>query len=111
MLIVPLQAVPSQTVTALLSNQATTLNIYQKSQAGQTDPGLYMDVLLNGSLVVGGVLCLNANIIIRDAYFGYTGDFAFLDTQGLDDPVYTGVGTRWLLGYFLPSELASFGLS
>ena len=100
MLIVPLQPLPSQTVNALLNNQATTLNVYQKNALG-----LYVDVLLNNALIIGGVIALNLNVIIRNAYLGYVGDFAFIDTQGATDPVYTGLGSRYVLGYFAPSEL------
>lgn len=99
MLIVPTIAVPSQTLTALINNQNTGLNIYQKGAY------LFMDVLLNNTQVIGGVICQNLNVIIRNAYLGYIGDFAWIDTQGSDDPQYTGLNSRWFLGYFLPSEL------
>lgn len=104
MLLVPTQPLPSQTLSALLANQQTTLNIYQKGNNPET-PALFMDVLLNGALVVGGVICQNLNVIIRDAYFGYIGDFAWFDTQGAGDPQYSGLGSRWQLWYFSPSDL------
>lgn len=100
MLIIPLQPVPSQTVSALINNQATTLNVRQLN-----DQGLFMDVLLNDAPIIQGVICQNLNVIIRDVYFGYIGDFAWIDTQGTTDPVYTGIGTRYVLGYFTPAEL------
>jgi len=102
MLIIPVQPVPSQTLSALINNQATTLRVYQKN-----DQGLFMDVLLDDALIIGGVICENLNVIIRDAYFGYVGDFAFIDTQGTSDPYYTGLGSRYVLGYFAPSELSA----
>ena len=98
-LLVPLKAVPSQIVNPLINSQATTLNVYQKAT------GLYMDVLLNNALIIGGVVCENLNVIIRDAYLGYSGDFAWFDTQGFTDPVSSGIGTRYFLWYFAPSEL------
>jgi len=104
MLLVPTQALASQVINVLLSNQATTLNIYQKGNNSAT-LALYMDVLLNGALVVGGVVCQNLNVIIRNAYFGYSGDFAWFDTQGTTDPVYTGIGTRYQLWWLAPSDL------
>lgn len=105
MFIIPLQPVPSQTVNALLSNQQTTINCYQKTT------GLFLDVLINNTqLVIGGVICENQNVIIRSAYLGYIGDFAWMDTQpdptaGPADPFYTAIGTRFFLGYYLPAEL------
>jgi len=104
MLIVPLQPVPSQTVAVTLATQPCTINVYQLST------GLYCDLLVNDVLIIGGVICLNANVIVRDAYLGFVGDLAFIDTQGTTDPVFTGLGGRYALGYFAPSELSS-GLS
>ena len=102
--IVPVRPVPNQMLTVQLSDQPTQLAIYQKST------GLFMDVYVNGSLIIGGVLCLNGEAIVRTAYLGFIGDFAFCDTQpsthhGPADPDYTGLGARWPLYYFLPSEL------
>jgi len=51
------------------------------------------------------VLALNLNVIVRSVYFGFIGDLAFYDTQGTSDPVSTGLGSRYVLEYFAPSEL------
>lgn len=99
MLIVPLQAVPNQTLAVLLSNQACQLNVYQKAF------GLYMDVLVSNKLIIGGVICQNLNRIVRSLYFGFQGDFWFSDQQGTSDPDYTGLGTRFVLQYLEPSDL------
>lgn len=99
MMIVPLAAVPNQTLTITLSSQITQINLYQKA------PGLFMDVLVNNALIIGGVLCQNLNRIIRSLYLGYDGDFFFIDQQGTDDPVYTGLGARWVLAYVDSTEL------
>jgi hypothetical protein len=108
MLIVPLQAVASQTVSVILNQQACTINVYQKTVTTNTViPSVYLDLYVNGVLIIGGVVCENLNVIVRDAYLGFIGDLAFLDTQGSDDPYYTGIGTRWFLAYYFPSELPS----
>lgn len=103
-LIVPLQPVASQVVNVVLNGQQTTLRVYQ---AGVP---LYMDVSVNDALIIGGVVCEQNNEIVRDAYLGFIGDFAFFDTQpdpslGPLDPQPSGLGTRWILAYFFPSEL------
>jgi hypothetical protein len=98
-LIVPLQANPNQTVASTLGNQAVNLNVYQKLS------GLYMDIYLNASLLLAGVICENANRIIRNAYFGFSGDFVWIDQQDSADPYYTGIGSRWFLVYLYASEL------
>lgn len=98
MLIVPVQPVPSQIIQVLLGGQQCTLAVYQKRT------GMYMNVSV-GALIIGGVICENANRIVRSVYLGFIGDFVFLDTQGNNDPVYTGLGSRWVLVYLEASDL------
>ena len=105
MLVVPLQPVPSQVINIQLQAQATTLRVYQRFY-GFNNGGLYIDVLLNNALVIGGVQCENANRIIRNAYFGYLGDFAWIDTQGSNDPHYTGIGIRYFLTYLAQADIS-----
>jgi hypothetical protein len=40
---------------------------------------------------------------VRDEYLGFIGDLAFFDTQGMTDPDWTGLGSRYILGYFFPT--------
>jgi hypothetical protein len=103
-LVIPLQAVPSQAVTVTLNNQACLI------QVRQTSTGLFINLFVNDILIIGGVLCENLNVIVRSVYLGFVGDLAFYDTQGTTDPVYTGLGGRYVLEYFTPSELPA-GLS
>lgn len=95
--VVPIQPIPNQTFQAQLSGQACILNVYQ------LDYGLFVDVFVGNSLIVGGVIAENLNRIVRDAYLGFIGDFVFFDTQTINnegqDPVYTGLGSRFLLIY------------
>lgn len=99
MLVVPVQALPNQTLQAQLDNQAVTLNIYQ------FPAGLFMDVLVGGVPILTGVICQNLNRIVRDLYLGFAGDFVWFDTQGASDPVYTGAGSRFQLVYLEPADL------
>jgi hypothetical protein len=101
MLSVPIQAVPAQTFTTTLGNQNCRINIYQKNT------GLFLDLYVNDALIIGGVICQNANPIVRDAYLGFIGDLAFLDLQGTTDPVSTGLGSRYSLIYLEASDLAA----
>lgn len=103
--IIPLKAVPNQKATLLLASQLTKLSLYT-----MPDGRMYMDVLLNDQPVVTGVICQNNNRIVRNAYFGYSGDFVFQDTQGSIDPSYSGLGTRFQLWYLAASELAGLKL-
>lgn len=102
---VPVKAVPSQTLTVVLSNQNTQVNCYQKQGA------LYMDVYVNNAPIIVGVQCENANRIVRSTYLGFIGDFIWQDTQGQTDPVYTGLGSRYLLQYLTADDLTALGFA
>lgn len=101
MLIVPLQAVPNQALTITLNDQVCQIDVYQKAF------GLFVDLYVNNSLVIGGVIAENLNRIVRSLYLGFSGDLAFIDNQGTTDPVYTGLGTRYSLAYLFPDELVT----
>ncbi len=99
MIVIPLQPLPAQTVDVVLNEQPVTVFVYQRST------GLYVDLDLNHVLVIGGVIAHDRNRIVRSTYLGFVGDIAFVDTQGSSDPDYTGLGDRFILGYFFPEEL------
>ena len=92
--IVPLDTVPSQTLSVTLSNQLVRLNVYQRNF------GLYVDVAVNDALLIGGVIALDRNKIVRSPYLGFVGELAFFDVQGFNDPVWSQFGTRFFLGYW-----------
>jgi hypothetical protein len=99
MLVVPVQPVPNQTLSILLANQLCRLTLRTRWF------GLFMDVSVNDAPIVQGVICQNWNRIIRSAYLGFIGDFAFWDTQGSVDPTFSGLGSRYLLFYLEKSDL------
>lgn len=96
MQIIPLRPVPNQAVTVQLNGQNCQINVYQKPTA------MFLDLLKDNAPVVMGAICENQNAIVRDAYLGFIGDIAFIDNEGSDDPVYTGLGTRFSLAYLPP---------
>jgi hypothetical protein len=100
MLIIPTNPIPSQVLATTLNSQTCTIAIYQRST------GLFMDVSVSNILVIGGVLCLDRTLVVRDAYLGFAGDLFWADMQGTTDPTSTALGTRFLLFYALPTELA-----
>lgn len=104
MLIVPVQPLPNQTLQVQLSDQACVLSVYQLMY------GLFADVSVGTDPKVSGVICLNLNRLVRYAYLGFTGDFVFLDTQGTEDPIYTGLGSRFQLVYLELADLVERGL-
>ena len=99
MQIIPLQAVPNQSVKAQLGNQPCKIVIQQKLY------GLFADLYVNEVLLVGGVICQDRNRLVRSAYLGFSGDLMFTDTMGAEDPTSDGLGSRFQLVYLDPSEL------
>lgn len=99
--VIPLQAVPSQTLAAVLGGQSCSIALYQKST------GLYMDLAVAGVVLFTGVPCLQDSLVVRGAYLGFVGNLTVLDTQGDSDPDYAGLGSRWVLFYLSPSDLPS----
>lgn len=103
MVIVPTKALPNQTLQIQLGTQACQIVLFQTSY------GIFINLYVSGVLIIGGVRCENLNRIVRSLYLGFSGDLVFYDTQGTDDPIYTGVGTRFLLVYLTAEELAGAG--
>lgn len=99
---IPLQALPNQQLNIQLANQPCTIHVRQNST------GMYLDLYVNNVLIIGGVICLNRVRIVRNAYLGFIGDLAFVDTQpGTHpmDPIYTGLGARFQLAYLEAADL------
>lgn len=99
MILISVAAVPNQSLQVQLDGQSCTLNIQQ------TAFGLFMDVLIGTEQIIAGVICENWNRIVRSLYLGFVGDFAWIDTQGTSDPVYTGIGSRYYLVYLEETDL------
>lgn len=101
MLLIPLSPLPAQIVNVPLSNQVCQIEVTQKFF------GLFLDLYVNNTLIIGGVVCQNLNPIVRQRYLGFNGDLMFVDTQGDSDPEYSGLGSRYQLLYLTADEVAS----
>jgi len=99
MLAIPLAAVPSQALTVVLGDQVSQISVRQLAV------GVAVDLSVNDSPIIRGVLAFNLNRLVRSAYLGFIGDLAFVDMEGNADPDYSGMGTRYQLCYFPPDEL------
>ena len=91
--IIPLRPIHSQRMSVLLGAQNCQISVYQKST------GLFLDLYKNNEPVATTVLCRDRNRLVRFAYRGFTGDLAFIDMRGRQDPEYSGLGSRYLLAY------------
>ncbi|CAG9259677.1 hypothetical protein WT27_23625 [Burkholderia territorii] len=100
MLILPITAKPAQNFSVLLAGQNCQISVYQKTT------GMYLDLSVNNAPIKSGIACRDRVLLIRHAYLGFVGDLTFFDTQGVADPEYTGLGTRWQLVYLEAGDLA-----
>ncbi|WP_345822895.1 hypothetical protein ABC766_32170 (plasmid) [Methylobacterium fujisawaense] len=101
MQIIPIQAVPSQSVKAHLGDQPCKIVIQQKLY------GVFLDLYVNEVLLVAGAICQDRNRLVRSAYIGFVGDLMFEDLQGTEDPTADGLGSRFQLAYLDASELVN----
>jgi hypothetical protein len=122
MLTLPLAAVPSQNFAVALAGQPVAMNLYQLG-AGLA-AALYLDLILNGAPIFTARVCRGYGaqpattapfMLAGRHYLGFSGDLLFVDTQATAnnpaaDPVYTGLGARWLLLYFTAADLQAAGL-
>lgn len=103
MLLIPLQATPSQAFQSTINGQSCNLAVYVK-----TDPNgnqkTYVDLQLNNVSLLSCKLAQNRTFLVRYAYLGFLGDLAFVDMQGQLDPAWQGLGTRYQLVYFEPAD-------
>ncbi len=98
--VIPIQPVPSQQVACVLASQNCQIAIYQKND------DVYVDLNSNGTNMSIAVIAHNGVPLDScNSYDGFEGNLYFIDTQGLDDPLYTGFGSRWILIYLTPAEI------
>lgn len=99
MILVPIQAVPIQTLAANLAGQAVQIALRQNGDS------LYFDLSLGDVLIVSTKICRDRQrLLLGEQYRGFVGDFAFVDTQGKEDPFFTQLGTRYQLYYIRVGE-------
>lgn len=99
MLTIAIADTPSQVIGVQLAGQNCRIDIRTTTQ------GLFASVYVDDALVIGGVACRNMTKIVRERYRGFVGDLMFQDTQGAEDPIYPGLGSRWVLCYLESGDL------
>lgn len=97
---IPIHQVPSQSTKVVLGNQNCLISLYQKPQ------GLFVDVNVDGIDVSTGTIARDAVPLISRDYAGFDGNLMFIDSQGNDDPFYSGIGSRFDLIYLAAEEYA-----
>ncbi len=102
---IPLQPVPAQQIQVTLDGQLCAFTIYVKNQC------MFLDAAVNGSTVAYAIQAVNLVHLVPTAYLGFTGILTFYDTQGTSDPVYTGLGSRWVLLYLDQADWGAYGIT
>lgn len=101
---ITLSAKKAQQFTVTLESVSCTIKVHQRTT------GLYMDLYVGDTAVFLGVICLNANRMVRYEYLrartGFKGDLFFIDTQGSDDPEWSELGDRFVLYYVTSDEIS-----
>ena len=92
--VIPLVATGDQKLTVNLAGQQCSITLSQK------EGEIYMDLLVGTRSIIRGAVCRDRVYMVRSAYLGFIGNLGFVDTQGVSDPDYTGLGSRWKLVYF-----------
>ena len=93
---IPILDEPSQKLTVNLGRQAVDIALTMRLGS------LYADVRANGRDVVNGRICLNGEPIIKEAFRPFVRELYFEDLQGSENPVYGGLGRRFLLRWVEP---------
>lgn len=97
-----LQPVASQQTQVVLGGQSCSISVYVKNQC------MFFDLAINGAQIAYAVQCKNLVSLVPTSYLGFTGWLVFFDTQGTSDPIYTGLGSRWVLLYLDEADLEAF---
>ncbi len=91
--VIPLIATPSQKLTVSLSGQLCAITVYQKLDH------IYLDLRVLNRPLVTAAICRDRVDVVRHGYLGFIGSLAICDTQGVNDPEFSGLGSRYLLTY------------
>lgn len=92
-MMIPLNPVGSQETSCTLNGQRCRLWIRQLAT------GLYLDLWLNNQLTVAGGICRDRVDILQNPASPLSGTLMCVDTQGTQDPDYTGLGSRFVLQF------------
>ena len=99
MLFLPVKNIPNQRFSAVLDNQNCTLEIFQRFDR------LYLNLFVDDTAVVLGVICHNNLGITAVDTLAFRGMLYFTDVQGNSDPQYEGLGTRYCLVFVPEGEI------
>lgn len=92
-MIIPLEAIPNQKFTVILEEKECEIELLSRGV------NIFMNLTVDDNVVFQGVICLNGVNLLSSGYNKLSGSLYFTDTQGNLDPLYYGLGSRWVLNY------------
>lgn len=98
MLIVPLTAIPAQSLQVVLADQDCDISVYTRGEH------LFLDLAVDGVTVQTGAIVENLVSIIQMPNRQFSGTLAMVDTLGDSTPRWDGLGDRWVLVYWDSGE-------
>lgn len=98
MVLINLRPLPAQRFSVVLNGQNCVIDLYLSGEK------MYIDLAVNDTTVLHGAICHDRQNIIRFQN-AFKGALAFVDSDGAEDPEYSGLGDRWNLYYFTPEEM------
>lgn len=89
---IPLINRPNQTLTCNINNQTLDITLNTRNEER-----LFITLKVNNTLIVANRVCLNGIALVKNNYADIACDLVFIDTQGKNDPHYSGLGYRYQL--------------
>ncbi len=108
MQIIPLSAIPAQTLNVVLSGRYCTVSVYWRQER------LYLDLSADGVEVCRGAICQNRADVLQSRSPAFAGTLHFMDMEGDRPPHWQGLRSgntgRWLFLHVEEGERLPDGL-
>ena len=93
MQLIPIDKQPNQKFNIRLEDKDVELEFITRGLF------MYANIMVQKEPLINGVICLNGVNLNQYPNTKLKGKIYFKDTQGEDDPVYSGLNDRWILIY------------
>lgn len=92
-MIIPIEAIPNQKFIVVLGEKECRIELLSRGL------NIFMNLTVEDKVIFQGLICLNGVNLLSQDYYPIKGSLYFEDTQGKLDPLYFGLGSRWVLNY------------
>lgn len=98
MLFIQLTQIPNQEIETVLDGQYCTISVYWRQDH------LYLDLAVNGEMLVEGKICQNGANVLQTKLRGFKGSLHFFDMDGENIPVWDKLNSRYVFVYLAEGE-------